>query len=497
MICTPITQDEADYLRDESRRIGRAECIVFAAHEEDVAQALAAARANGWPVTVQGARTGITAGAVPAGGLILNLSRMKHIGTVAERRITVQPGALLSEINAAVAPQHLFFPPDPTETSASIGGMLACNASGALSYHYGPTRRWIRSVRVMLADGDTLSLRRGEQKATGTRFVLQTDSGRRIAGDLPALKMPAVKNAAGYYAEPDMDLLDLFIGMEGTLGVITSAELELCPQPSIRQALTAFFPTEAGALAFVRFLRGEAEGALPVPPVAIEFFDERALNLLRRARREISAFSHLPALPDRCEAAIYVELHGNDAAAVEATVLAIAARMQTPGAGDDICWFAERAQVLDRLKHFRHATPEVVNLMIDERRKTCPTLTKLGTDMAVPDAALEHIMTCYHRDLAAAGLEYVIFGHIGNNHVHVNILPRSLEEYDRGKALYLAWAGAVTALGGSISAEHGIGKIKIALLEALYGANGIGEMKKLKRLLDPGALLNPGNLFEA
>ena len=490
-----MTADEAGYLRDESRRTGRAERIVFVADEGDVRRALDEARVNDWPVTVQGARTGISAGAVPEGGLILNLSRMKHIGTVADRRITVQPGALLSEINAEVAPQGLFFPPDPTETSASIGGMIACNASGALSYHYGPTRRWIRSARVMLAGGETLSLRRGEQRAQGNRFALKTDSGSVIEGTLPALKMPSGKHAAGYYVQSDMDLLDLFIGMEGTLGVITEAELDLLPIPLVRQALTAFFPTEAGALAFVRFLRDDGECALPMAPVAIEFFDADALDLLRRAQKETPAFSHLPTLPASCAAAIYVELHGVDAAALDPTVLVIAGALPSFGASDNTCWFAEQPPVLDRLKTFRHATPEVVNLLIDERRKTCPDLTKLGTDMAVPDAAMESILARYHGDLAAAGLESVIFGHIGDNHVHVNILPRTQAEYDRGKALYREWAGVVTALGGSVSAEHGIGKIKVALLEVQYGAAGIDGMRKLKRLFDPDARLNRGNLF--
>jgi len=492
----PVTADEAGYLRDESRRTGCAERIVFATDERAVRRALDEARVNGWPVTVQGARTGISAGAVPEGGLILNLSRMKRLGAVVDRRITVQPGVLLSEINATVALQGLFFPPDPTETSASIGGMIACNASGALSYHYGPTRRWIRSARVMLANGETLTLRRGEQRAQGNRFALKTDSGSVIAGDLPPLKMPTVKHAAGYYVKPDMDLLDLFIGMEGTLGVITEAELDLLPLPPVRQALTAFFPAEAGALAFVRFLRGDGDCARLIAPVAIEFFDADALDLLRRAQRETPAFSRLPTLPATCAAAIYVELHGKDAAALEPAVLAITARLPSFGASDDTCWFADQPQVLDRLKTFRHATPEVVNRLIDERRKTCPGLTKLGTDMAVPDTALDRILARYHSDLAAAGLESVIFGHIGDNHVHVNILPRTQTEYDRGQALYREWAALVTALGGSVSAEHGIGKIKVALLEVQYGANGIEAMRKLKRLFDPDARLNRGNLFQ-
>lgn len=104
-------------------------------------------------------------------------------------------------------------------------------------------------------------------------------------------------------------------------------------------------------------------------------------------------------------------------------------------------------------------------------------------------------MRMYREGLAQAGLEYVIFGHIGNNHVHVNILPRNMDEYEQGKALYLAWAKQVVAMGGSVSAEHGIGKIKTGFLNVMYGSDGIMKMKRLKELFDSDNLLNPGNLF--
>ena len=236
----PVTAEFDEYLRDESRRSGSAEQIVFVKDEDDIREALKA----GLPVTVQGARTGIAAGAVPSGGLILNLSRMNNVGEIEGDRITVQPGALLSEIRERLAGSELFFPPDPTETSASIGGMLACNASGAMSYHYGATRKWVHALRVMLPDGDIVRVERG-QKADGLAFSLTTEGGREITGTLPKLNMPDVKSAAGYFIKPDMDLLDLFIGMEGTLGIITEAELLLRPMPPLRQALCAFFPDEA------------------------------------------------------------------------------------------------------------------------------------------------------------------------------------------------------------------------------------------------------------
>ena len=466
------------YLRDESRRVGSAEQILFAKNEEAIRSALR----TGSRMTIQGARTGIAAGAVPEGGLILNLSQMNEIGEVQGNRVTVQPGALLSDIRDAAKAHKLFFPPDPTETSASIGGMLACNASGAMSYHYGPTRTWVQSLRVMLADGDSLRIERG-MKAKGLAFSLMTEGGRHLSGELPDLHMPAVKSAAGYFIQPDMDLIDLFIGMEGTLGVIVEAELMLLPVPPVQQALCAFFPDESSALTFVRFLREE------LSPVAIELFGHRALDLLRDSEME------LPDLPERFHTAVYFEFHGDHKDAVEESVLAAAEKLIECGGDDEDCWMADSPREIETHKAFRHATPEVVNLLIDQRQKKHPGLTKLGTDMSVPDKHLEAVLKLYRADLAAAGLEYVIFGHIGNNHVHVNILPRTIEELTQGKALYREWAETIVSMGGSVSAEHGIGKLKLPLLESMFGPDGISSMRDVKRIFDPAGILNSGNLF--
>jgi len=261
-----------DYLRDESRRIGTADSISFPTSEAEVVEIVKQVLARNGTITTQGARTGIVAGAVPQGGHILNLSRMNAIGEITrdeatgERRLKVQPGAILADLNKIVEAEGLLFPPDPTEDTASIGGMVACNASGAMTFHYGPTRNWIESLRVVLSDGDTIRLRRGDNRARGRSFSLTTESGRVIQGDLPAYQLPKVKSAAGYYAADDMDMLDLFIGMEGTLGVITEVELKLIPLPGAINGLTIFLPSEDAALKLVRTLRGEpVEGFEPIP----------------------------------------------------------------------------------------------------------------------------------------------------------------------------------------------------------------------------------------
>ncbi|MBD3243245.1 MAG: FAD-binding protein [Chitinivibrionales bacterium] len=526
-IVQPFSEDFSEYLRDESRRSGTAASISFPRTEDEVRQALRAATARGEAVTIQGARTGITGGATPDGGHVLNLSRMNRITGLrhdpqADRYLLrVQPGVLLSEVNARLADLSFdtdgwsqesvaalsamrdagprMFTPDPTETSASIGGMVACNASGARSFHYGPIRSHVEALRVVLADGRAVTLQRGAQRAEGRRFVLRPDEGEAVSGELPAYDAPRVKNAAGYFVQPDMDLLDLFVGMEGTLGVVTEVELRLLPKPPSMWGLMAFMSDEAAAVMLVRALRGEQVDKgdyTPEPaPVAIELFNNAALALLRTQKATNAAFAEIPELPESYHTAVYAEFHGPDEDTVTDAVMAASEAIVALGGDEDATWVADSQREMERLKFFRHAVPESVNLLIDGRRREHPSLTKLGTDMSVPDRSLSDVLSMYNRDLADTGLESVIFGHAGDNHVHVNILPRDEQDYARGKELYLSWARRVVELGGSVSAEHGIGKLKTDFLRVMYGEQGIEQMRAVKQAFDPGGLLNCGNLF--
>jgi len=522
-----ISDRHADLLRDESRTSGTAATVCFPACEEDVCAVLADMHGSSTPVTVQGARTGIAGGAVPNGGHLMNLSRMRRIagcrfdGGSATFFLTVEPGVLLSQVTDFVStcttdttewspdsleslellrnsePRH--FAVDPTETSASIGGMAACNASGAHSFGFGPMRRHVNALRVVLADGTPLIVRRGGLRASGRTLRLKLDDGRNLFCALPSYAMPSSKNVAGYFVQDNMELLDLFIGAEGTLGVITEIELRLAPRPQHSIGIVAFLPSEDAAVNLVRAVRGEDVpriDSLPGEgPVALEYFDRGALDLLRQQKATNPAFSELPDIPSSHEAAVFMEFTDDEEAMME-SIAAVTGIIAAVGGSEDSAWLADSDRERKRLTFFRHAVPEAVNLTIDQRRKELPTITKLGTDMSVPDLQLKRVMTMYRRDLAESGLESVIFGHIGNNHVHVNILPRSVEEFARGKQLYNRWAEQVVAMGGSPAAEHGVGKMKRHFLKLLYGEEGVSQMRLVKELFDPGHLLNRGNWFE-
>ena len=503
-----MNQEYQDYLRDESRSTGHADSISFPVTEKDVQAVLL--QADNVSVTIQGARTGLAAGAVPYGGHILNLSKMNRITGLRYDQeqerffLTVQAGVLLTQVRRALQDQNFdteswsesslqalellqksgqwFFSPDPTETSATIGGMVACNASGARSYHYGPTRDYVEQLAVVLSDGSLVRVKRGRDKVEAGRFSLTTVEGRQLTGALPSLSLPDVKNASGYFLQENMDLVDLFVGSEGTLGIVTEVEIRLLPLPTSIWGATVFLPSEEQALLFVQTVRDELD------PVAIEFFDHGALALLRE-------HTQAQNLDEEYHTAIYVEFHGGDEASVRDSVLRLGHLAELCGGCEEKTWVATNHYDLEKLYLFRHATPETVNTLIDRRRRLDSRLTKLGTDMAVPDKELLNIVRLYNQRLEEENLEAVMFGHIGDNHIHVNILPRSMDEYVKGKELYFQWAKEVIARGGTVSAEHGVGKMKVAMLREMIGEAGVMHMRRVKEIFDPAGILCPGNLF--
>ena len=505
----PLGDEYIDYLRDESRKSGAADSISFPRDEEELRAIMALMYGRGVPVTVQGGRTGLAAGAVPQSGHIVNLSRMDQVMALRESNgrfcLSVGPGLPLCELRRQLAlkkpeitepdeeskaalaalysgPEQ-FFSPDPTETTAVLGGMASCNSSGARTYLYGPTRPHILGLRLVLADGDLLILKRGERNACGRRLELTTEGGRKLDIQLPTYTMPKCKNA-------DMDAIDLIIGSDGTLGVISRLELALLPKPAAICGVTCFMPSEEQSLALVEAARQQMKQV-----AAIEYFDQGVMEMLARRQAEDKTLTDIPPLPGGLRNAVYFELHCEDKQQVNAGLRQLARLMEEQGGDCSRTWVGWNQRELQRLHDFRHTVPESANLVIDKRKHKYPGLSKCSADMAVPDERLYDVMALYRQGLAAEQLESAIWGHIGNNHVHVGILPRDMEEFDRAQALIRAWARQVSDWGGAVSAEHGIGKSKRTLLEIMYGKEQVAQMAAVKKVFDPKFLLSPGNLF--
>jgi D-lactate dehydrogenase (cytochrome) len=494
-------QDEIQsFLRDASNSAGgRAERVLVPETAAEVAEALAAAARDRIPVTVAGAGTGVVGGRVPEGGVVLSTHRLNRLGEAARDgsggRIVAQAGVALIDVHRRAHSAGLFYPPDPTEWSCFVGGSVATNASGARSFKYGPTRRYVRRLQVALTTGDLIELRRGESRADeGGRLRVPLGGGRFVEARLPSYAMPATrKHAAGYFVEPGVDAVDLFVGSEGTLGVITEVELSLLPLPPQVLGGVVFFDSEQRLLDFVDFARRRSrharrprEGNHPDPGRAgvearvLEYFDSQSLAFLRE-RYEL--------VPAEAVGAVYFEQE-LDEEVEERLLLDWSESIESCGGLVGSSWFAVDANDRDRMGAFRHALPVMVNEWLARHGQR-----KVSTDMAVPDGAFAEMLAFYRETLEGRRLKYVIFGHVGDNHVHVNILPRDEAEAAAAREIYGRFIRKAVALGGTISAEHGVGKLKRPYLRELYGDEHLREMADLKRAFDPACVLGRGNIF--
>ncbi len=456
--------DDADviegYLTDASNTRGHAERLLLPKSTDEVAAVLKHCQQHAIPVTVTAQRTSTTGGPVPDGGWLLSMEKLDCVHAPDD----VDGGVILGAHQEELARDGLLFPPDPTSRhECSVGAAIACNASGARSFRYGPTRPWIQAVEWVLPSGE----------------VMWVDRTTPIPESWPGIvwSEPGVKTAAGFY--PADNLLDLVIGSEGALGVVTRAKLRLVAAPVDVLGLIVFFDSEAGAVSFVDTIRegaarrgGTAQpGALS--PVAIEYFDADALEL---------AGDRIPDLPEEARAALFIEIEHDGEPPVEPWWEAI---VESGALADDTI-VADDESGRRRLHVLRHAIPAAVNEAV-----VANGMPKVGTDFAVPDSALSDIMAIYR----TVTLPKICFGHIGDNHLHLNLLPRTADELATAREEYTRLAREAVRLGGTVSAEHGIGKIKRGLLAEMVGPATIESFRALKRHLDPNWILGRGTML--
>jgi len=423
-------------ITDASLYPGRADQIFAPASEAELLEILSRASHQSIPVTFMGALTGVTGAAVPQSGWAISLARLNHL-QIEPGRAIVGPGVLLRDLQSAAARSNQFYAPDPTENTASLGGNIAANASGSRSYRFGATREHVLGLRVALISGEILDIRRGQP----------------VDFDVPAIRLPrTTKHSAGYRLAPQMDLVDLFIGSEGTLGVITQAELKLLPAPGELLGGVVFFASEGAALDAVDRWRSEPSLRM------IEYLDRASLEMLD--------------VPHA--AALMIEQEGD-------------ADLDLTGALENDSWFAMSASDRERFRQFRHSLPERVN---DRIRRS--GFMKLSTDYAVPLDKSREMLAIYRTTI---DLPNVIFGHIGDAHLHINTFSDSPQQFEHAKSLMNELAAAAVGLGGTVGAEHGLGKRKAHLLAIQYSPKEIAAMREVKRRFDPQFLLGQGTLL--
>ena len=495
---------------------GHATGVAYPRSEADIARLVRAARR----VLPVGAQSSLTGGATPFGEVVLSTARLDRITSAGSTQVTVGAGVTLEGIVAALQPYGAAYPPIPTFTGATAGGAVATNAAGAATFKYGSTRDWVQSLSVVLASGEVLDLVRGEHLAGPDGFTIECAAGR-LHVPLPTYRMPRVaKRSAGYHAEPNLDLIDLFIGSEGTLGIVSEISFRtLSPAPVTALALICC-PSEEAGIRLVSELRRASEQTRQdrdprgIDACAIEHVDDRSLELVCEAG-DLAALDVSVPDPTRLVLLVQLELPAGTTAGAAYARIANALSTTAEECGlTRLVRLLHRFELLDRtelaapgdvrrqqqLLRFRESVPARVNHLVGMAKRTGDSrIEKVAGDMVVPFDRFGEMLEIYRRGFIEKGLRFAIWGHISDGNVHPNVIPRSFQDVERGKQAILEFGREVVRLGGCPLGEHGVGRnpVKQALLRQLYGDAAIDQMRAVKRALDPSGTLAPGVIFPA
>jgi D-lactate dehydrogenase len=428
----------AVYGYDNSRREAMPDAVVFPSTHAQVVALVHACRAHRTPLIARGRGTNTTGASVPIeGGVVASFERMNRIVAIdpANRLAVVEPGVLNADLQSALRPHGLFWPPDPTSAPyCTIGGNLACNAGGPRAVKYGATRDNVLALRAVAGTG--------EDFRCGT---------------------PTTKDAAGY------DLTRLLIGSEGTLAIVTEATLKLTPSPRATRTLRATYTNiEAAAAAVARIM------AQPATPSALEFLDAESLKLARARGGD--------AVPD-AGAMLLIEADGDESALGAATE-AISAAARGEGLIDLAA--AATAEEVATLWAARRALSPALRTLSPK---------KINEDVVVPVSRIPELVAAMRELSQRYALPIVCFGHAGNGNVHVNLLPRDDGELARAEECLREVFATVIRLDGTLSGEHGIGLAKRDFMSLAVDANALALMRRIKAGFDPDGILNPGKLL--
>jgi glycolate oxidase len=443
-ILLPGADDFAKYEQDETEDLRFApQVVVRPANTEQVREIVLLARKTHVPIVPRGGGTGLSGGALATrGGIVLSLERMNRLIEIDEQNLfaVVEPGLITQHFEEAVEARGLFYPPDPASRgSCTIGGNVAENAGGPRALKYGVTKDYVCGLKAITADGDLVS----------------------FGGKL-------LKDVAGY------NMVQLFVGSEGTLGVITEITLRLIPLPRFRRTLLAPFDSLHDAAAAVPAIMNRG-----VVPCALEFMERECLKAIQDHLGRPVRFSERAAV-------LLIEVDGHHEEALEAEMVRIAEALDEYRAAD--CYVAGSTAQQNEIWDIRRAAGEAVKSISAYKEE----------DTVVPRSRLPELVKGVHQICDRWGLRVICYGHAGDGNIHCNILRVGVSDHVWNKDLHDAIAEIfrlTVRLGGSISGEHGIGHVQRRYLPLALGPAEIELHRRLKSALDPLGIMNPGKLL--
>lgn len=417
------------------------DAVISPKNKEEIAEIVKVCNAHHIPLVPRGSGTNLCAGTCPTeGGIVLLFKRMNQILEIDEENltITVQPGVLTADIIQEVEAKGLFYPPDPGSMKIStIGGNINENSGGLRGLKYGVTRDYVLGLEVVVANGDII----------------------RTGGKL-------AKDVAGY------DLTRLYVGSEGTLGIVTEAILKLLPKPETKKtALALYQDLEEAAKSVSKIIANQ------IIPTTLEFLDRKTLQV-------VEDFVKI-GLPTDVEAVLLIEQDGSPEV-VERDMAKIADICKAEGAVSvEVAESAEQAEALTTAR--RYALSALARLKP----------TTILEDATVPRSEIAKMVVAVNEIAEKYQVNICTFGHAGDGNLHPTCLTdsRNKDEIHRVELAFEEIFHRAIDLGGTITGEHGVGVMKAPYLELKLGAGGIQVMKGIKQALDPNNIMNPGKVF--
>lgn len=479
-----MSEVSATFLSDESGINGAADRLVFVSQKEDAARIFA--EEGNW--TIQGAQTGISGAAVPCCGGICNCSKWSGViqtGTDGEICfMDVQPGTTLKDLKREI-PKEYFFPVDPTEDSATAGGMFATNAAGPCALYFGKMADWVLECDVFFPAFGWLTIKRGE--------CLFSPQGEVILPNGVCLKtemIPAEKCIDHLIPRPGIDLLDLLAGSEGMLGVFGRIRIKLERRFRERWSIVCFFDSDKNAFAFSDGIKRLFEETEKCNLLALDFLGEKAIANYRKYAKTITAYQDIPEITGDFSA-VMTEFSSDDPSAIEELMDRLFVWIEECGGNDENTWAADTEEEREKIRKFRHAVSACINERIMEYKSICPSVTKLSADAAYRKQTPQDVLAGLEQTVGET--EYAVIIHLGTGIYHIDLFAKTEKEWQRAIETREHIFDFFTGKGGRIAAENGVGKNKHSCFSRLLSQRQKGVMKQVKACFDRNDQCNPGN----
>ena len=477
------------YERDSSNINGNAEVLCRPGNELECALVLLCCQSAKIPLTISAGRTNLTGSATPEGGVVLSIEKMTHPMVkvdMVSKTLTAPVGMYLEDMRKEALRQSnnkLHYPVDPTSRKeAMVGGTLSCNASGFIPGPAGATRYWTEGLEILTPNGFKISCNREEYVSENGEFLFIFPDGA-VTFEVPSYPRPDIKNASGPFSDENgqVDLVDLLVGSEGIFGLITSATFRLKEMPD--EFLDLFFtlPTEIDAVYFHQYISNHFNGDLS-KITALEYFGHNCQTYMDHRETLFNSNS---------EVGIYLQipLYNETVEDVAEDWLKILIKSNC-GINEDGILLLNSAQNWQTFFEARHSIPS--NAL--EKTRQMDTWSIL-TDTIVPPNNFPEFLKITDSILQTANIEYLLFGHLGDCHLHFHLIPTKDQQL-KALQVYHQIVEKSAELGGVYSAEHGTGKRKRPDFLKCYGSYAVEQVRSAKAALDPEFLLNRGNVVE-